>query len=139
MLLHHVHDRLGFRTRRLEVQALVVDREAPLDLLAMRRPVVVERVGQRRERLLEPALVQHRPVGVGALDDEEGVAELVAEIVVLAETASEELERQRADRLVRVRRAEQQGAFFGPLPIVSISIGRPSVEVPIVCSVTSLG
>jgi hypothetical protein len=53
----------GLGTGRLEVAALVVNREAPLDLLAMRRAVVVERVRERREGLFEPAFVQYRPVG----------------------------------------------------------------------------
>ena len=106
--LHDRHQRARLRTRLREVQRLVVDREAPLDLLACRRPVVVERVGERRERLLEPALVQQRPVGVGTLDDQKRVVELLAEIVVLAETPRQKLEREGADRLVRMRRAEKQ-------------------------------
>jgi hypothetical protein len=74
----------------------------------MRRAVVVEGVAERRELPLEPAFVEGEAVGIGDLEDVEGDVEARAQIGVLAEETAEELERQRTDRLVGVRHADQQ-------------------------------
>ncbi len=112
--LHHPHDRRRLGRGRGEAQRLVVDGEAPLDLLAVRRPVELERIAQRRERALHPALVQHEAVGVRDRDREERDVELRAQRVVLAQEARQEIDGQRADGLVRMRHADQQD---GPPPV----------------------
>src|SRR5262249_47466985 len=81
---------------------------APLDLLAVRRAVVVQRVAGGRESSLEPALVQYEAVRIRDLDDVEGRVERPPEPLVLAPQTAEELERERPDGLVRMGDAEQQ-------------------------------
>jgi len=62
----------------------------------------------RRERPLEPALIEAHPVGVDGLDKVPGVAQLGPQGVILAQAAAEVLDRHRADRLVGVRAAEDE-------------------------------
>src|ERR1051325_273402 len=75
----------------------------------MWRTVVGEGVSPGGERPLEPALVQHESVRVGDLDHVQRRVEAGAQVLVLAEESAEELEGQRADRLVRMRHAEEKG------------------------------
>ena len=137
--LHDAHDGLRLRARRREAQRLVVDREAPLDLLAMRRPIEVPRVVQRRELALEPALVQHEAVRIGDGDR-----------VERRRRASRR--RRSSSHSVRARKSMVSVPIgsFGcgaptsstrrrPWPTVRRSIGRPSLERPTVSSARAPG
>src|SRR5207244_7798910 len=90
------------------------DRETPVDLLAVRRSIVVECVAEWREGALEPSLVQHEAVGVRDGDGVQRRVEASAQLGVLAEEATEEIQRESADRLVGMRHADQQR---GPPPV----------------------
>ena len=119
----HQCDRLGHRSVDFEIVGL--ERERPLDLEVTGRTVEVSGVMLTGPGPVEPSLVQTGAVRVGVGDEMPLRTGCVEHIGVAEEVLTHRHDRRHADRFIRVRLADDQGAN---LP-VTVGRGRQADQL----------
>ena len=103
------HQRPGLGQGVVELQRFVLNGKGPLDLLVAGRPVEVAAIVGDGKGAFEPALVEPGAVGIDALDQVPGIAQGLAQLVVLGQPLGEELEHHAADGLVGMGHGKDHG------------------------------